>query len=357
MTGIQGNSTTSFLQRLLKDPQLPEKVSTMSSGELMRIIQDVGLEDSGEVIALASTKQIELLFDVDLWRAKEPGADDVFDPERFGTWLEVLLELGGKKAAEKISEMDEDFLVLAFSSLAWVAELDWVQEGCELDSRLDKAMESSLSHEIENFVLFSRNHRVWDALITLVSELETYHYSFLSRLLSRCSALLVDQADDEGGLYKVLTAENQLIDDVAFEREKRREAQGYVVPANARAFLKLCEGPKSVPNKVTPPHLLVPLSPSLESKSEQLPAIKHNRNRFKKVFEVLEANAEHFERLSEQIAYLSNVLMSGWDWGSRIPRPEKATEIVLEVCELGLESSAFVSFPDAFRKGWEKWKK
>lgn len=358
MKKIKPAGTRSFLKLLLEDPGLPEKIRTMSSHEMMHVIEEVGLEDSGEIVALASTQQIELLFDLDLWKAQKAGSDEVFDPARFGIWLEVLLELGANRAAEKISEMDEDFLILAFSSLVWVADIDWLQEDCEHDPRLDKAIESSLNYELENFVLFSKDHAAWDALITIVAELGTHHYSLLSRILTRCSGLLTDQANDEGGFYEILSAEDQLADDVAFEREKRREAQGFVVPSSARAFLKLCEGSDTIPDRVTPAHLLAHQSSSLSQlKDSKLPVAQISEHRFIKVFEVFHENPDKYEQLSEQLVYLSNVLMSGWDWSGRVPSPVKATEIVLEVCELGLDGNIFESFPEAFRKGWNKWKK
>lgn len=358
MRNIRLTGTTSFLKRLLEDPKLPEKIEAMSPREIMKVIEDVGLEDSGEIVALASSQQLEQIFDIDLWKAQKAGSDEIFDPTRFGTWIEVLLELGANRAAEKLSEMDEDFLILAFSSLVWVADLDWLHEDSEHDPRLEKAMESSLNYELENFVLFSKDHTAWDALLTIVAELNTHHYSFLSRILERCSDLLVDEASEEGGFYEILSAESQLTDDVAYEREKRREAQGFVIPSSARAFLKLCDGSDTIPDKLTPNHLLVHQKISVpQNMSGRHSMVQYQKHRFEKVFEVFQQNPDGFEQLNEQLVYLSNILMSGWDWNGRVPRPIKATEIVLEVCELGLKDNVFVSFPEAFRKGWSKWKK
>lgn len=345
--------------RLLSDPHLPEKIEAMNASEIMGMIEKVGLEDSGEIVAFASSKQLEHLFDLDLWKAQKAGSDEIFDPARFGVWLEVLLELGPRKAGDKLSEMDEDFLVLAISSLAWVADSSWLQEGCEIDPRLDKVIDSSLSYELENYVLFSRDHGAWDALITILADLDTHHFSTLSPILDRCAGLLMDQAGDENeGLYDLLTTEDQLIEDVAHEREKRREAEGFVSPANARAFLKLCEAPSFPPDRLTPPQLLrKPGAPSaVAPKNPLIPAIPVEANRFQKVFEIFRKYPEEFPLFSEQLGYLANVLMSGWNWNGRSPHAAKAMEIVLDVCERDLSQHPFTSFPESFRRAWTSWR-
>ena len=57
----------------------------------------------------------------------------------------------------------------------------------------------------------------------------------------------------------------------------------------------------------------------------------------------------------EQINFLANILMSGWDWQSEERRPGRALELVLEICEEGLKNTKdFSSFPMSFRIGWKK---
>ena len=43
----------------------------------------------------------------------------------------------------------------------------------------------------------------------------------------------------QGGLYQVLTADEMLDSDVAAARDDRRVAEGFISPADARAFLEL----------------------------------------------------------------------------------------------------------------------
>ena len=44
------------------------------------------------------------VFDLDLWRAGQPGLDEQFDADRFGVWLEVLMESGATVAAQKLAD-------------------------------------------------------------------------------------------------------------------------------------------------------------------------------------------------------------------------------------------------------------
>lgn len=73
---------------------------------LHRVIQHCGLEDCGELVALATPGQLAAVFDLDLWRPDRAGMDEQFDPDRFGLWLEVLLESGATLAALTLAKMD-----------------------------------------------------------------------------------------------------------------------------------------------------------------------------------------------------------------------------------------------------------
>ena len=70
---------------------------------LHRVIQRCGLEDCGELVALATPDQLAAVFDLDLWRAGRPGLDEQFDADRFGLWLEVLMESGASVAAQTLA--------------------------------------------------------------------------------------------------------------------------------------------------------------------------------------------------------------------------------------------------------------
>ncbi|MCB0368380.1 MAG: hypothetical protein KDD45_02805 [Bdellovibrionales bacterium] len=108
---------------------------------------------------------------------------------------------------------------------------------------------------------------------------------------------------------------------------------------------------------MTPKHLLLKKLSSLDE------AIINNSNsiafnsksKFKNVQTIFEKYPKQGNLFIEQINFLANILMSGWEWTSEERRPGRALEIVLEICEKGLIDSkeAFSSFPRAFRIGWK----
>jgi hypothetical protein len=80
---------------------------------LGRLIDRVGLEDAGELVALASTEQLQGVFEQDLWRAAAPGEDERFRPERFALWLEIMFEGGEGFLIEQLCALPRDLLTLA----------------------------------------------------------------------------------------------------------------------------------------------------------------------------------------------------------------------------------------------------
>src|SRR5258706_14710799 len=95
-----------LLDRILDVPQLAHVVPRLQPEVLHRLIQRCGLEDCGELVALATPDQLARVFDLDLWRAGQPGLDEQFDAGRFGVWLEVLVESGASVAAQTLANMD-----------------------------------------------------------------------------------------------------------------------------------------------------------------------------------------------------------------------------------------------------------
>src|SRR6476659_6368681 len=101
-----------LLTRLLDEPGLVRAVQALPPRALLQLIDQVGLEDAGELVALATTDQLERIFDEDLWRSSAPGADERFDPARFALWLEVMLEAGEAFAADTLAGLDEELVAL-----------------------------------------------------------------------------------------------------------------------------------------------------------------------------------------------------------------------------------------------------
>jgi Family of unknown function (DUF6178) len=77
-------SSSQLLKRVLSDQQLLRTVQSLPTERLASLVRTVGLEDAGELIALATTEQLQGLFDEDLWGGGD-AAEEQFDTERFAS--------------------------------------------------------------------------------------------------------------------------------------------------------------------------------------------------------------------------------------------------------------------------------
>ncbi|HVV82952.1 MAG TPA: DUF6178 family protein, partial [Kofleriaceae bacterium] len=236
-------SSRQLLARVLDDRELVAAVQELEPRALARLIDPVGLEDAGELIALATTDQLVQVFDEDLWRGDRPGRDEAFDAARFIVWLEVMLEAGAAFTARRVAELPEELVVHALHQQVVVLDLDAlaveVSELGEEGEPIEKALEGCLYHELDAYRVIARRHDGFDAIVTVLVALDEEHHDTLVRILERCCALSARDVDDAGGLYDLLTSEELLAGDVAADREDRRAREGYVAPSQAAAFLAL----------------------------------------------------------------------------------------------------------------------
>ncbi len=246
---LRPTATSSLLARLIDAPDLVHTVRGLAPSTFSALVRHVGVEDAGEIVALATTEQLVAAFDEDLFVNERPGEREMFDRERFVAWLEVLLEAGDSAAARRITELSDDFVVRALSSIVLVLDNEELMlrmgEGGEDARMADKAIESCLSEEIEGYLLISLAHDGWDAVLALVLALDRDHHEFLVRILDRCAALASGYVEDLEELTSVLSDSESLSEDVEAEREERRARLGYVDPRAARSFLAIARKPLS----------------------------------------------------------------------------------------------------------------
>src|SRR6516225_8719822 len=105
-------TATRLLMRILERPGLVAAVRELPGAVLGKLIDRIGLEDAGDLVALASTAQLERVFDDDLWRAERAGGDETFRPERFALWLRVMMEAGESSLVRRLCELPQDLLAL-----------------------------------------------------------------------------------------------------------------------------------------------------------------------------------------------------------------------------------------------------
>lgn len=348
-----------LLDRVLSTPDLVRAVRALPASSLASLVTRVGVEDAGEIVALATTEQLVHLFDEDVF-----GDDEALDPARFALWLEVLLEAGDAFTAERVTSLPDDLVRAAVHAFVMVLDLDAI--AVEVQDREDlgpanDALEAARTEELDGYLLVIKRHDGWDAVWSTLLALSAQHHRYLERLLARlCEADM--EIVDEHGLYDVLTSEEMLAEDASAEREERRARLGFVSLSDARAFLALAEsgeGDPDVRDAVTAAWLrrvdrrtarAVEPATDLESvlreegvasRAPQLPASRSGAldpvSRLRIAMESLAARtpAVHDARM-EELAFLANVLSAGLRIEERRVRSIEAVELALEACAQGL---------------------
>ncbi len=404
-----------LLDRLLDTPDLARVVQALEPRALHRLVRTCGLEDCGGIVALATTEQLLRVFDDDLWRSDTAGEEERFDAGRFGLWLEVLADVDVALAARKLVEMDFDLVTAALTRHVLVlgpgspgaggAAGDAGPDESDPDeaaraARVEQALEDGLACDFAGYRVVARRAESWDALLAVLVALDSDHHLFFSRLMRRCHRISAESLEG-GGFEEVLTAEEQVLSDVAADRERRREEEGYVAPSDAAAFLELARrAPRRLEGAASDRD---PVSAAWFREREARAKRKSRRGRAKParaepregespardvvsfvatlqqagVFSnarrprLLEGPSDGGSRLSrvrahlhfvrehdpalhsqrlEEIAYLANVLVAGCSFQSRKFRAVEAADAVLATCNLGLENwpSRHATLPPGF---------
>jgi hypothetical protein len=379
------------LRRVLERPELVAAVRELPGAVLGGLIERIGLEDAGEIVALASAEQLAQVFDQDLWRAQRAGADEDFQPARFGLWLEVLAEAGDEFLARRLAALPEDLLLLALHRAVLVLDIDALAvkmaELGEDAEWTEKALESAGHYEEwEEFRLIVRMPEHWDVLWGGLLALDRDDHGLVRDLIERCAALDTEFINGNGGLYEVLTSEEMLENDLGAEREDRRAVLGHVAPADARAFLSLAKrneaaqerdsvtrayfrglgaarnaGPEArrEPSRAEQQltRLVAEAQPLTAQRAAAVTALPGSKRRATKGAALVRATGERLGRSLfeqalaelqqrepelasqrlEELAYLANVWIAGGSHEGRRPRPVEALEFALAACSAGLE--------------------
>jgi len=361
---------TSLLAQLLETPDLAQRLQALPPPALRQLLLEVGLEDAGELIALASFEQLRDVFDEDLWRSHTAGADAEFDAERFALWLEMLLEAGDTFVADRLVALSEDFLAFAFSRLFRVIDVarvtDAISDPDEADL-LDKVVDGAGSQELDRYLIVARRENGWDAVWSTLLALDARQPELLRALLQRAWLATEREAEEAGGFYTLLSESDALREEASGERDDRRAARGYVSPADARAFLALARRESATPeiDPITHAYFreLAPLEAgahsgarapaarvdrlaewalrSGETTAALAPAARENESALFRAAlgELAGRDPRAHQRILEELAYLANVLVAGDGSRGRPWWPVEAAGHVLALCEAGLREA------------------
>jgi hypothetical protein len=367
-----------LLGRILDQPDLVSAVQALPPAALLRLIDRVGLEDAGELVALTTVDQLRRVFDEDIWRSGRPGEDERFDPERFTLWLEVMLEAGERFAADKLAELPEDLVELALHHHVLVISLEelalLISEG-EGQVPLEKVVEDSPYLEFGEYCVIGRRWDDWETIATVLTALDERHSNSLQPMLERLWRVTNDYVYGQGGLFQVLTSEEMLASDAAADREDRRERSGFVAPASARSFLALARTADVDSLLQTPARDPITSAFFRHSEPQQLEVVAdaatsrgHEAGGLRALLAEVVAEAptpqligsaadapvtdrlinralvdlagrdpaRHADRIRE-LGYLTNLLLAGAGARGARLRPFDAAQATLATCSLGLE--------------------
>jgi hypothetical protein len=386
----RASSPERLLDRILGTPHLARVVPHLQPEVLHRLIQHCGLEDCSELLALVTPVQLTRVFDLDLWRPAVPGRDEQFDADRFGTWLEVMADADVSSAAATLAAMDVDLLAAGFGQHVRVFDYAAVAPFITIDGDVAPGapFADGVRSEIGGYVVVARHVEFWDAITAVLNALADTHGAVFDRVM-RGSCRLSNSRSEIDGLDDLLTTNEQAMFDVALDREARGDAQGYVTPAQARAFLQASRridlrqsampprdpvtrayfrdvDARTTARDVEPPQSPadVPPDPAQQASAaagtamvdllQQAGVIPRDTRallaapqqtapprlaRIRAQLECLHDTApDVYAQRNVELAYLANVIAAGVTIQSRPVRAEEASEAVMAVCNLGVES-------------------
>ena len=137
----EAGSVRSPLARLLDAPHLARLVPHLAPETLHQLIRHSGLDACGELVASATPEQLTSVLDLDLWRHPQPGRDEQFDADRFGEWIEALVETGETVAARIVAEMDEHLVIAGLSRYVRVFDPPAIAPPSSDDEPIDESIE------------------------------------------------------------------------------------------------------------------------------------------------------------------------------------------------------------------------
>jgi Family of unknown function (DUF6178) len=245
-----------LLERILDTPDAAHVVARLPPAILHRVIETCGLESCTELVALATPAQLMRVLDLDLWLGARAGLDEQLDAQRFGLWLGVLMDCGVEVAAAKLAGLDLDLIVAGLAQHVLVFDRAAVAPHETTDGD-EVAPSRRLSDgggcEIGGYLVEPQRVDSWDAITGLLQFLATDRPDYFARVMRGCRALS-NSGFEIDGLHDLLAGRDQDMFDLAFDREERRERQGFVTPAQARAFLQMARQLPLAQEEIPPPN-------------------------------------------------------------------------------------------------------
>src|SRR4030095_12747455 len=223
------------LARILETPHFARLVPQLPPASFHHVIQNCGLEDCGELVALATPEQLSAVFDLDLWRSAQPGMEEQFHADRFPVGAEVLAESSAAFAAQRLAEMDAAMVIAALARYLAVFAPVVVDNP---DMAVPTILKNGVSLELGGYLIEAKREECWDTITEVLVALENEHRDYFHRVMHGCRRLSNSKPELDG-FHDLMDDSEQTLFDLAVDRERRQEQLGYVAPEQARAFLQL----------------------------------------------------------------------------------------------------------------------
>ena len=302
-----------------------------------------------------------------------------------------MMESGATVAAETLSGVDVDLATAAFAQHVLVFDPAALSPAAPIDEGEEtavRALHDGLDCEVGGYRVVARRTDSWDAIVGVLTSLAVEHHDHFHRVMRGCRSLSNSKPEIDG-LDDLLLDDEQVVFDVAFDRERRREQQGYVTPAQARAFLQMSRQIR-LGHDTTPPGNPVARAyfraiewttpANADSGSHRLPtasgtssAPEDSADAIAAIVDVLldagilpprprallDGPQSHAPRLAriqaqmqfagdldyptysmrnQELAFLANAIMAGCSIQARPFTAQEASDAAVAVCNLGLEN-------------------
>lgn len=372
------DASSRLLQTLQDNPALPALLRNLQPAALARLVDRIGLNDAGEVMALAPTRKLLQALDEALWKSPQPGVAEEFDSGELVDWLESWIEIGDEFVADRLAAMNDDYRALCLShlvsvrihhTLAFLAIPD-----DEVDRERDTLQPIGTCAFYGPYMVVPVVEDEWDIVRAALDALSTERHECLMHTLG-----MLDSAES---MLATPERRRQLQIDAAHERERARENVGFVTATGASAFLvyvatarieelaALCaydeetrrhlaafgtsevedaqdddeadEPPKEQPTveeiqelrtALEREDLLIPQNTLLLTDQR---THKHHALTLA-LGELAEADPPAFERCARELAYLANVLKVGVSVKGESMSDVEARDAAFAACDQGLE--------------------
>jgi len=365
-----------LLQTLQDNPALPTLLRNLPSAALARLVDRVGLNDAGELMALAPAHKLLQALDESLWKSPEPGVAETFDADELVDWLATWNEIGDSFVADRLAAMSDEYRALCLShlvnvrihhTLAFLAIPD-----DEVDRERDTLQPAGSCLFYGPYLVVPAIEDEWDVVRTSLDALWTERPECLLHTLG-----MLDGAESMLAAQEV---RRRLQLDVAREREQQRESLGYVTATGASAFLVFIATARidelaalSAYDEETRRHLAAHGTSQLEETADDestgspseaatfedlqqlrvalereelipqnMPLLTDQRARKHRALtlalsELAETDPSAFERCARELAYLANVLKVGVAMNEAQLSDDEARDAAYAACDEGLE--------------------